>query len=127
MSIMQREKRVHGFRMTSSPCIAAACAAIFLFGQSLIGGPVSNRIITWGENTPEWNRALHLGALRLGCSDPPSSCAGYSQQTSRAQGVDKVFLSIALTAEKTPVYAREYSRLSLSHPAIYEIGIDDFV
>jgi hypothetical protein len=92
-----------------------------------LAGQVSNKVITWGENTPEWNRALHLGALRLGCSDPPSSCAGYAQQTSKSQGVDKVFLSILLSTEKTPVYVREYSRLSLSHPAIYEIGIDDFV
>jgi hypothetical protein len=84
-------------------------------------------VITWGGNTPEWNRTLHLGALRLGCSDAPSSCADYSQQFSKTQGVDKVFLSILLLAEKTPVYVREYSRLSLSHPALYEVGIDDFV
>jgi hypothetical protein len=92
-----------------------------------MGGQVSNKVITWGGNTPVWNRALHLGALRLGCSDPPSSCADYSQQFSKSQSVDKVFLSVLLSAEKTPVYVREYSRLSLSHPAVYEIGIDDFV
>ncbi len=124
---MQRGKRVPAFRMTSSRMIAAACAAVLLIVPSVMGGPGSDKVITWGGNTPEWNRALHLGALRLGCSDPPSSCAGYSQQMSRSQGVDKIFLSIALNAEKTPVYVREYSRLTLSHPEIYEIGLDDFV
>jgi hypothetical protein len=113
--------------MTSFQTLAAAFAALLLIVPAVMGGPASNKVITWGGNTPEWNRALHLGALRLGCSDPPSSCAGYAQQMSRSQGVDKVFLSVALNAEKTPVYVREYSRLSLNHPEIYEIGLDDFV
>lgn len=124
---MQKEKRGPGFRMISSRIIAVAGAAVLMVGQAAMGGPGSKNIITWGDNTPEWNRALHLGALRVGCSGAPSSCAGYAQQNSRSQGVDKVFLSIALTAEKTPVYVREYSQLSLAYPAVYEIGIDDFV
>jgi len=124
---MQRGKRARAFRMISFRLFVAASAAVLLIVPAVIGGPTSNKVITWGGNTPEWNRALHLGALRLGCSDPPSSCAGYAQQMSRSQGVDKIFLSIALNAEKTPVYVREYSRLSLSNPNIYEIGLDDFV
>jgi hypothetical protein len=32
-----------------------------------------------------------------------------------------------LKADKTPGYAREYSRQSLTHPALYEVGFDDFV
>ena len=95
--------------------------------SSAIGGQVPNKIITWGENAPEWNRILHLGALRVGCSDPPSSCADYAQKAAKSQGVDKVFLAILLKPDQTPAYAREYSQLSLKDPALYEVGFDDFV
>jgi len=113
--------------MTRLGMFFATSLAIVILFQAAMAESISNKVITWGGNSPEWNRALHLGALRLGCSDPPASCADYAQQFSRSQGVDKVFLSILLQAEKSPVYIREYSRLSLSHPALYEVGIDDFV
>ncbi len=113
--------------MIRSRIIATACAAVLLVISSAIGGSVSNKIITWGENTPEWNRILHLGALRIGCSDAPQSCADYAQKTAKSQGVDKVFLAILLKPDQTPAYAREYSQLSLQHPALYEVGFDDFV
>ena len=41
--------------------------------------------------------------------------------------MDKVFLAILLKSDQTPAYAREYSQLSLNHPALYEVGFDDFV
>jgi hypothetical protein len=113
--------------MTRPQILATAGMAMVMIVQAAIAGQAPVKVITWGGNTPEWNRALHLGALRVGCSDPPASCADYAQQISTSQAVDKVFLSILLQAEKTPVYAREYSRLSLGHPAMYEVGIDDFV
>jgi hypothetical protein len=86
-----------------------------------------NRIITWGENSPEWNRALHLGGVRIGCSDAPASCADDAQKTARSQGVDKIFLSILLNPGRTITDARQYSELSRTHPVIYEVGFDDFV
>jgi len=86
-----------------------------------------NRIITWGENSPEWNRALHLGGVRIGCSDAPASCADYAQKTAKSQGVDKIFLSILLTPAQTITDARQYSELSRTHPVLYEVGFDDFV
>ena len=63
----------------------------------------------------------------MGCSDPPSSCADYVQKASKSQGVDKVFLAILLKTYQKPAYAREFSQLSLNHPALYEVGFDDFV
>jgi hypothetical protein len=107
--------------------VAPACAAVLVMMSSAIGGQVPNKIITWGENAPEWNRILHLGALRVGCSDPPSSCADYTQKAAKSQGVDKVFLGILLKPDQTPAYARDYSQLSLKDPALYEVGFDDFV
>jgi len=95
--------------------------------STAIGGQVPNKIITWGENSSEWNRILHLGALRVGCSDAPPSCADYAQKAAKSQGVDKVFLGILLKPDQTPAYAREYSQLSRKDPALYEVGFDDFV
>jgi hypothetical protein len=92
-----------------------------------MGAQVSNRVITWGPNTPDWNRSLHLGGFRLGCSDPPAQCVDYAERLAKSQGVDKVFLAIALNTEKTVAYVREYSQLSVSHPSLYEVGFDDFV
>jgi hypothetical protein len=94
---------------------------------SAVASPFPNKVISWGENSPEWNRTLHLGAVRLGCSDPPSSCAESAQKAAQSQGVDKAFLAILLKADQTPAYSSEYSQLSLSHAALYEVGFDDFV
>ena len=124
---MQKGKPARRSRMTSSRIIATACGAVLLLINSAMGTQVSNKVITRGENTPEWNRVLHLGGLRIGCSDPPSSCSEYAQKVSKSEGVDKVFLAILLKADQTPQYAREYSELSMNHPALYEIGFDDFV
>jgi hypothetical protein len=124
---MQNGKRAHRSRMISSQIIATACGAVLLIMNSAMGTQVSNKVITWGENTPEWNRVLHVGGLRLGCSDPPSGCADYAQRVSKSQGVDKIFLAILLKPDQTPAYIREYSQLSLNHPALHEVGFDDFV
>jgi hypothetical protein len=124
---MQKGKPPHRSRMISSRVLATASGVVLLIITSAMGVQVSNNVITWGENTPEWNRVLHLGGLRLGCSDPPSGCADYAQHDSKTQGVDKVFLGILLKPDQTPAYVREYSQLSLNHPALYEVGFDDFV
>lgn len=113
--------------MISSRAIAAACGAVLLLMTSALALPFPNKVISWGESSPEWNRTLHLGALRMGCSDAPTSCADSGQKAARSQGVDKVFLAILLKVDTTPGYVREYSQLSLNHPALYEVGFDDFV
>src|SRR5229473_6755352 len=101
--------------MISSRAIAAACGSVLLLMTSALALPFPNKVISWGESSPEWNRTLHLGALRLGCSDAPSSCADSAQKAAKSQGVDKVFLAILLKVDTTPGYVREYSQLSLSH------------
>lgn len=124
---MRNEKRARRSPMISWRAISTALGAVLLILTAAWSGPVSSNVITWGENTPEWNRALHLGALRLGCSDPPAGCADYAEKTAKAQGVNKVFLAILLKPDQTPAYVREYSQLSLNHAALYEVGFDDFV
>jgi hypothetical protein len=124
---MQKGIPAHRSRMISSRIVATTCGALLLILTSAMGAQHLNKVITWGGNSPEWNRALHLGGLRLGCSDAPTQCVDYAEHLSKSQGVDRVFLAILLDAEKTPAYAREYSELSLTHPILYEVGFDDFV
>ncbi len=124
---MRKGKPARRSPMINFRIISVACGAFLLMIHSAMGTQVSGKVITWGENTAEWNRALHLGAVRIGCSDPPSSCVDYVQQISKSQGVDKVFLAILLKPDQTPAYAREYSLWSVNHEALYEVGFDDFV
>ena len=122
----RKKKSVPRLRTISSVIIATACGALLLIVTTAMGTQISNRVITWGGNTPDWNRTLHLGGLRLGCSDPPASCVNYAQQLAKSQGVGEIFLAILLDANKTPAYAREFSQLSLTHPFLQEVGFDDF-
>ncbi len=85
------------------------------------------KVITWGGNTKEWNRTLGLDAVRMGCSSAPEGCIAAAETLRRAQGASKVFLAIRLDMTRTLSEARQYSRLSLSHPFLYEVGFDDFV
>jgi hypothetical protein len=124
---MQKRTPTYRPRMISSRIVIAACGALLLILNYATGAQISNKVITWGGNTPDWNRALHLGGLRLGCSDAPAQCVDEYQQLSNSQGVDKVFLAIPLDAGRTLADVREYARLSLTHPFLYEVGFDDFV
>lgn len=124
---MRKRKSPLRSGMIRSVILVTAAGGLLLVMTLAMGAQTANRVITWGGNTPDWNRALHLGGLRLGCSDPPMGCVNYAQQLSKSQGVDKVFLAILLDANKTPGYAGEFSRLSLTHPFLQEVGFDDFV
>jgi len=123
----RRRKSAFHSRTISSLIVVTACGGLLLIMTTAMGTQTLNKVITWGGNTADWNRALHLGGLRLGCSDPPSGCVNYAQQESKSQGVDKVFLAILLNKDKTPAYADEFSRLSQTHSFLYEVGFDDFV
>jgi hypothetical protein len=124
---MQKGKLAHRSRMISARIAATAFGALVLILASTMGAQIPNRVITWGPNTPDWNRALHLGGVRMGCSSAPGGCVGYVEQLAKSQGVDTAFLAISLNRGTVISYAREYSQLSLSHPTLYEVGFDDFV
>ena len=125
---MQKGKPARRSRMISARIAAITFGAILLaILMSAMGGQTQNRVITWGPNAPEWNRALHLGGIRMGCSGAPAGCADYAEHLAKSQGVDNAFLAILLNRGTVISYAREYSQLSLSHPTLYEVGFDDFV
>ncbi len=85
-------------------------------------------IYTWIGNTPAWDRKLHVSGYRMGCDDgDPQGCVRDATGVVEQEGLTRVFLSMPVDAQLTPGDAREYSRLSVSHPFIAEAGFDDFV
>jgi hypothetical protein len=84
-------------------------------------------VITWGGNSPDWNQALHLSGVRIGCSDAPASCIQQVDQMAASQHVSSVFLAILLNSANVATNAATYGNLALSHPNLAEVGFDDFV
>lgn len=84
-------------------------------------------IVTWGGNSPEWNRILHLSGVRLGCSDLPASCLQQVDQIAATQHVSSVFLAILLNPARIAADSPSYGTLGVSHPNLVEVGFDDFV
>ncbi|MGH9681632.1 MAG: glycosyltransferase family 4 protein, partial [Candidatus Acidiferrales bacterium] len=101
-----------------------------LAGALLLGVPAAaqtqSMILTWCVNRPEWNQKLDVSGIRAGCSDPPSSCVQDAANIKSSEGISRVFLAVRLNPS-SPDYAGQYSELSLKQPAVYEVGIDDFV
>lgn len=87
-----------------------------------------DQIYTWIGNTEIWNHKLHVTGYRLGCDvGDPQGCVGEAAQAVRNEGIQKIFLSMAMIPGQTPLDALAYSRLSASRPYIVEAGFDDFV
>lgn len=101
--------------------------------QATIQTPAAPRsapaqIYTWIGNTPGWNRKLHVSGYRLGCNiGQPQGCVREASQAVAKDGIRKIFISMAMVHVQTPLDALAYSRLSVSHPFIVEVGFDDFV
>ena len=91
-----------------------------------LGVQAQHMILAWGDNKPEWRQKIGISGIRAGCSDAPASCARDVDAIESSQQVHMVFLAVRLN-DSSVSYAREYSNLSRSHPALYEVGIDDFV
>ncbi|MGH9796396.1 MAG: hypothetical protein ACRD5G_16640, partial [Candidatus Acidiferrales bacterium] len=117
------------FTTTRRLAVLAFALGVAVAAWAASGGakPAKKKVITWGGNTKEWNRTLGLDAVRMGCSSAPEGCIAAAETLRRAQGAGKVFLAIRLDMTRTLSEARQYSRLSLSHPFLYEVGFDDFV
>jgi hypothetical protein len=85
------------------------------------------QVITWGGNSPDWNQALHLSGVRIGCSDAPASCIQQVDQMAASQHVSSVFLAVLLNPANVAANAATLGNLALSHRNLAEVGFDDFV
>lgn len=82
-------------------------------------------VISWNQPTPEWEKQIHLSAIRAGCSDQPESCLRLAK--SIGHGGKKVFLSMLLKAPTATTYGVEYGQNSKGDKSLIGIGLDDFV
>lgn len=103
---------------------------LILFGAGAAVTASPNRhllVITWGGNSTEWNQALHLSGVRIGCSDVPASCIQQMDQMAASQHVSSVFLGILLNPANVATNAATFGNLAASHPNLTEVGFDDFL
>ena len=111
-------------RQTVAACFVLVFAATALLSARPQPGFL---VITWGGNSAEWNRALHVSGIRIGCSDAPASCIQQVDQMAGSQHVSSVFLGILLKPTNVAANSAMLGSLALSHPNLAEVGFDDFV
>jgi len=112
--------------------VLAMAGAEFVFFAATCASQESHspdaHIYTWIGNTREWDRKLHVSGYRMGCdTGDPQGCVRDATEEVGQEGLVRIFLSMFEDPQRTPDDAREYSRLSLSHPFLAEAGFDDFV
>ena len=108
--------------------LAVALSAMALLGLTAIPSrsQTNVKIITWGENSADWNRMLHVSGIRVGCSDAPISCLRQVDHLISTDHVSAVFLATLLNS-RSPSDAATYASQSSSRPGLAEVGFDDFV
>lgn len=107
-------------------CVALASSLLLHQVPCAAQDRQAHGIITYGLNTPEWNDWLHLTGVREACKEIPAICVKRVGDHARQQGVGTMFLNVLLEAPAVESDAAEYARLSRTHPALFEVGIDDF-
>lgn len=111
--------------------IIVLVAAVGLLGAALIlqgtksSASANFLVVSWNQPTPEWEKQLHVSAIRSGCSDQPQSCLRYVKPLLR--NGKKVFISTLLKAPTAAAYGVEYGQASRSDKSLLEVGLDDFV
>jgi len=86
------------------------------------------KFISWADpNTADWDRQLHIGGIRMGCSAEPANCLKSAATIMQSHPNGRLFLSVVFKAGELESHAREYSKISQQNPFLEEVGIDDFV
>lgn len=87
------------------------------------------RVVSWAENSVDWNSRLGVEELRLGCSSPPEKCLKGARRYARQGGVNKITISMKAPPDAIVEYARQYALASDSgaQVKVIAISIDDFV
>lgn len=84
-------------------------------------------IMSWGQNMPAWNTALGITEMREACSIIPTSCEPYLDNLAAESGAKAYYVSFPFDPSYSVSWAKMYSKLSLTHKEMIEIGFDDFV
>jgi hypothetical protein len=107
--------------------ILCACAVFASVSLKSVSAQTPLNILSWGENVSSWNKQLGLTGMREGCSIYPTECEPYLDNLANLSGVKTYYVSMPFDPSTTVSWAKEYSKLSLSHKMMVEIGLDDFV
>lgn len=102
-------------------------------GENTSESSPSASIYTWNNNTPEWNRKLHVAGYRIGCSagrQGITDCLDkIRHELDEGQDVHRISISI-LDSKEAPSQALAdalfASQVSLSTPFLAEVSFDDF-
>src|ERR1039458_8219614 len=78
--------------------------------------------VIYGVNSPDWNKRLHISALRMGCDNLPERCVAAGESSSKSQNVDQICINMILNGTTTVEYALQYGRLSLDHAEERRVG-----
>jgi hypothetical protein len=91
------------------------------------GAAMCTDVISWGDNTVEWNHRIGVTEIRMGCDLSPSACMQRVAEVARAQQVGHVSVAISGEPDAIATSMLEYSTLSVREPALASVGIDDFL
>jgi len=126
--ILAQEQWLTKSHQTRSAAKAATVvAALVNISCTVTAADSRPEIVTWADNTPEWNERLGVTLMRQGCSSSPDKCVQWMRASAEAQKVSRWALSVGQEPSSWPATALEYSRLSLLDPVLVEVDIDDFV
>jgi hypothetical protein len=130
--------RIRSIVLIIASCLVfAALVALPALAQSDEGNvsesSPSTNIYTWNDNTPAWNRKLHVSGYRIGCSSGSqgiTDCLGKVQhELDEGQDVRRISIAI-LNSGEAPSQALAdalfASQVSLSKPFLAEVSFDDF-
>src|SRR5258705_13895381 len=87
----------------------------------------SPSVISWYQNTSDFNAVLGVTSIRLGCSSPPDFCMTEMGQIASSQDVQRIYLSIKMDPNTSAAYDAQFGQWSLTHPVLYSLGFDDLV
>lgn len=113
------------------PVTTAVISVLVLMGAVLLLQDTKSHassnflVISWNQPTSEWEKQLHVSAIRSGCSDQPQTCL--REAKSIGHGGKKVFLSMLMKAPTATAYGVEYGQASRGDKSLVAVGLDDFV
>jgi hypothetical protein len=110
--------------MRKSARIIGVLAFLHLVGTFALAQ--AREIIVYGQNTPEWNKALGATATRSACNSTPEGCMKTVAALLQGQHTSRFYLNLWDDPKVIAENAAQYSKFSLEEPRLHELDIDDF-
>ena len=112
-------------RMGRALAMTACAVGLALASSVVLAAP--RYVIAAPGSTADWTEKLGVQELWVGCSSEPDRCMKSLDAYARADGINRVTLSIASDPKLIADYALHYSEASLSEPRLHAVVLDDTV